>query len=167
MKQHFLRLALVLGLLSAIGPFAIDMYLPSLPAIGGALQADRPPVQLSLMAFFLALGVGQVLYGPASDMVGRKRPLYAGMVLFLAGSIGCALAPDIGTLIAFRFVQGLGGCAPMVIPRAVVRDLHTGAEATRLMSLLMLVFSVSPDPGAAGRQPIDRRRRLARACSGR
>ena len=144
MKHNFLRMALVLGLLSAIGPFAIDMYLPALPAIGRALQADVHQVQLSLMAFFLAFAVSQVIYGPASDMFGRKPPLYVGIALFVAGSIGCALAPDIGTLIAFRLVQGLGGGAPNVITRAVVRDLHTGAEATRLMSLLMLVFSVSP-----------------------
>jgi len=144
MKHQFLRLALVLGLLSAIGPFAIDMYLPSLPAIGSALHADTHAVQLSLTVFFLSFAVSQLLYGPASDMFGRKPPLYAGIALFVAGSIGCAMAHDIGTLIAFRFVQGLGGGAPNVITRAVVRDLHTGHEATRLMSLLMLVFSVSP-----------------------
>jgi MFS transporter, DHA1 family, multidrug resistance protein len=144
MKQSFVRLALVLGLLSAIGPFAIDMYLPSLPAIGRALGADMHAVQLSLTVFFLSFALSQVLYGPASDMFGRKPPLYAGIVLFVAGSIGCALARDIATLLVFRFVQGLGGGAPNVITRAVVRDLHTGHEATRLMSLLMLVFSVSP-----------------------
>ncbi len=144
MKHSFLRLALVLGLLSAIGPFAIDMYLPSLPAIGRALQADMHAVQLSLTVFFLSFALSQVLYGPASDMFGRKPPLYSGIALFVAGSVGCALAHDIGTLIAFRFVQGLGGGAPNVITRAVVRDMHTGHEATRLMSLLMLVFSVSP-----------------------
>jgi DHA1 family bicyclomycin/chloramphenicol resistance-like MFS transporter len=144
MKHNFLRLALVLGLLSAIGPFAIDMYLPALPAIGRALHADVHQVQLSLMAFFLSFAVSQIVYGPASDMFGRKPPLYVGIALFFAGSVGCALAPDIGWLIAFRTVQGLGAGAPNVITRAVVRDLHTGAEATRLMSLLMLVFSVSP-----------------------
>ena len=144
MKHNFLRLALVLGLLSAIGPFAIDMYLPALPAIGRALHADEHQVQLSLMAFFLSFALSQIVYGPASDMVGRKPPLYVGIALFALGSIGCALAPDIRWLVAFRFVQGLGGGAPNVITRAVVRDLHTGAEATRLMSLLMLVFSVSP-----------------------
>ena len=144
MKHSFLRLALVLGLLSAIGPFAIDMYLPALPAIGHALHADVHQVQLSLMAFFLSFALSQIVYGPASDMVGRKPPLYFGIALFAVGSIGCALAPDIHWLVAFRFVQGLGGGAPNVITRAVVRDLHTGAEATRLMSLLMLVFSVSP-----------------------
>jgi DHA1 family bicyclomycin/chloramphenicol resistance-like MFS transporter len=137
-------MALVLGLLSAIGPFAIDMYLPALPAIGVALQANVHAVQMSLMAFFLSFAVSQIVYGPASDIFGRKPPLYVGIALFVAGSIGCALAPDIGWLIAFRFLQGLGGGAPIVVPRAIVRDLHTGAEATKLMAMLMLVFSVSP-----------------------
>lgn len=144
MSSSLLRNAIVLGLLTAIGPFAIDMYLPALPSIGDSFGADTGLVQASLMAFFISLGVGQLVYGPLSDMYGRKLPLYAGLAIFLVASIGCALAPDIETLIAFRFIQGLGACAGMVIPRAVVRDLHTGNEAARLMSLLMLVFSVSP-----------------------
>lgn len=137
-------MALLLGLLSAIGPFAIDMYLPALPAIGQSLRADIGAVQMSLTAFFISLGAGQLLYGPVSDMVGRKPPLYFGIVVFALGSIGCGLAPSIAWLIFFRFVQGLGAAAVMVIPRAVIRDLHTGVDATRLMSLVMLVFSVSP-----------------------
>lgn len=138
------RLALVLGLLSAIGPFAVDMYLPGLPSIGQALSADVGAVQMSLMTFFMALGVSQLFYGPASDMWGRKGPLYAGMGLFTAASVGCALASNIETLILLRFVQGLGAGAAMTVPRAIVRDVHTGHDAARLMSLLMLVFSVSP-----------------------
>jgi DHA1 family bicyclomycin/chloramphenicol resistance-like MFS transporter len=94
--------------------------------------------------FFLALGLCQLLYGPLSDHFGRKPPLYFGLALFVVGSIGCALAPDIETLIVLRFIAGVGACAGTVIPRAVVRDLHTGVEATKLTSLLMLVFSVSP-----------------------
>lgn len=137
-------MALILGLLSAIGPFAIDMYLPALPEIGASLGANVSSVQWSLTAFFVALGMGQLLYGPVSDMVGRKPPLVAGLLLFTAASVGCALATNIQTLVALRFVQGLGAAAGMAIPRAVVRDLHTGTEAARLMSLLMLVFSVSP-----------------------
>lgn len=144
MTTSFLRAALILGLLSAIGPFAIDMYLPALPAIGQALGAPIGAVQGSLMAFFVALGVGQLIYGPASDMLGRKPPLYFGLGLFALGSVGCALAPDIQTLIVMRFFQGLGACACTVVPRAIVRDLYTGHEALRLMSTLMLVFSVSP-----------------------
>ena len=142
--SHFVRLALILGLLSAIGPFAIDMYLPALPDIGRSLHASVGAVQWSLTTFFLSLGFGQLLYGPVSDMVGRKLPLYGGMALFLVASVGCALAGTIETLLAWRLLQGLGAAAGMAIPRAVVRDLFTGSDAARLMSLLMLVFSVSP-----------------------
>lgn len=144
MNSPFLRTAVVLGLVSAIGPFAIDMYLPALPTIGQSLNASMGSVQASLMVFFVALALGQLVYGTASDMLGRKPPLYFGLVLFGIASVGCALAPNIESLIAWRFVQGLGASAGMVIPRAIVRDLHTGVDAARLMSLLMLVFSVSP-----------------------
>lgn len=144
MHTSFLRAALVLGLFSAIGPFAIDMYLPALPTIGQSLNASMGAVQASLMAFFVAMALGQVVYGPLSDMFGRKPPLLGGLALFGMASVGCALAPDIQSLVALRFVQGLGACAGMVIPRAVVRDLHTGHDAARLMALLMLVVSISP-----------------------
>lgn len=144
MQRSFYGMALVLGLLSTVGPFAIDMYLPALPTIGASLQATPGEVQATLMSFMLALGLGQVVYGPLSDMWGRKPPLYAGLALFVVGSVGCALAPTLPALVAWRFVQGAGASAAMVVPRAVVRDLHTGHEAARLMSLLMLVFSVSP-----------------------
>jgi MFS transporter, DHA1 family, multidrug resistance protein len=144
MAKSNLREGITLGLLSAIGPFAIDMYLPALPLIGRSLHANAVTVQLSLTVFFIAVGGGQLIYGPLSDMYGRKRPLYAGLVLFCAGSIACALAPNASIFLLGRFVQGLGACGGMVIPRAVVRDLHSGIEAARLMSLLMLVFSISP-----------------------
>lgn len=144
MTTSFARNAIVLGLLSAIGPFAIDMYLPALPAIAADLHASTAATQMTLMVFFVAFGVCQIVYGPVSDMVGRKPPLYFGIVVFALGGVGCGLAPNIEWLIFFRFVQGLGAASVMVIPRAIIRDLHTGAEATRLMSLIMLVFSVSP-----------------------
>ena len=144
MPSSLLRYAVILGLLSAIGPFAIDMYLPALPSIGQDLGASTGAVQMSLMAFFLSVGFGQLIYGPLADMVGRKPPLYFGLALFALASIGCAMAPNVEMLVAFRFVQGLGACAGMVVPRAIVRDLHTGNEAAKLMSMLMLVFSVSP-----------------------
>ncbi|MDB5653128.1 MAG: Bcr/CflA family drug resistance efflux transporter [Tardiphaga sp.] len=140
----FARNAIVLGLLSAVGPFAIDMYLPALPAIAADLHTTTAATQMTLTVFFIAFGLCQIVYGPLSDVYGRKAPLYAGLVLFTLGSIGCALAPGIGALIAFRFVQGLGAAAVAVIPRAIIRDLHTGVEATRLMALVMLVFSVCP-----------------------
>lgn len=144
MHQSFLRTALVLGLLSAVGPLGIDLYLPALPLIGQDLQASIGAVQASLMLFFIALGVGQLIYGPVSDMVGRKPPLYFGLTLFAIGSIGCAFAPNVEFLLFMRFFQGLGACACTVIPRAVVRDLYTGHEAVRMMSMLILVFSVAP-----------------------
>ena len=144
MISTYTKNAIILGLLAAIGPFAIDMYLPALPTIAADLGASTAAAQMTLMVFFVAFGVCQVVYGPVSDMVGRKPPLYFGLVLFTVGSIGCAAAASIGWLIFFRFVQGIGASSVMVIPRAIIRDLHTGIEATRLMSLVMLVLSVSP-----------------------
>ncbi len=143
-SPSFARNAIVLGLLAAIGPFAIDMYLPALPTISSDLHASTAATQMTLMAFFIAIGFCQIVYGPVSDIFGRKPPLYFGIVLYAIAAVGCALSTSIEMLIAFRFLQGVGAAAPMVIPRAIVRDLHRGVEATRLMSLIMLVFSVSP-----------------------
>lgn len=144
MQTRLLRVALILGFISAIGPFAIDMYLPALPTIAKDLNATEAGVQFSLMVFFLASALMQLVCGPLSDIFGRKMPLYLGLVLFGIGSIGSAMATNIEMLIAFRFLQGVGASAGMVVPRAVVRDLYTGVNAARLMSLLMLVFSISP-----------------------
>ena len=144
MRLSFAGMAIVLGLLSAVGPFAIDMYLPAMPTIAADLHAPTAATQMTLTAFFVSFGVCQLIYGPVSDMIGRKRPLYFGLVIFLLGSLGCAVAPNIDALILFRVIQGIGASSVMVIPRAIIRDLHTGTEATRLMSLVMLVFSVSP-----------------------
>ncbi|MGV8939849.1 MAG: multidrug effflux MFS transporter [Allorhizobium sp.] len=144
MQNRIFSHALVLGLLSAIGLFAIDMYLPSLPAIAIDLHADSAAVQASLMSFFVAVALFQIVYGPVSDMIGRKRPLYFGLAVFVVGSVGCALAPTIEWLIAFRFLQGMGACAGMVLTRAIVRDLHTGVAAAQMMARLMLIFSISP-----------------------
>ncbi len=144
MTSNYLKNAIVLGLMSAVGPFAIDMYIPALPSIASDLQTTTAAAQMTLTVFFVSFGVCQIVYGPVSDMVGRKPPLYFGLALFTLGSIGCALSPSIGWLIACRFLQGVGASAVMVIPRAIIRDLHTGHEATRLMALVMLVFSVSP-----------------------
>ena len=134
MASSFARNAIVLGLLCAIGPFAIDMYLPALPSIAADLGASTAATQMSLMSFFAAFGLCQLVYGPAADMLGRKPPIYFGLTVFVLASVGCAFAPSIEWLIAFRFVQGIGACASMVIPRAIIRDLHTGVEATRLMA---------------------------------
>ncbi|MBN9554632.1 MAG: MFS transporter, partial [Alphaproteobacteria bacterium] len=119
-------MAIVLGLITAVGPFAIDMYLPALPSMGKSLGASAGAVQMSLMVFFIVIGVCQLFYGPLSDIVGRKPPIYGGLAIFTIGSIGCAFAPGIETLIGFRVIQAFGACAGMVIPRAAERDLHTG-----------------------------------------
>ncbi len=142
--SSFLRMAVVLGLITAVGPFSIDMYLPALPSMGETLQATPLAVQMSLIVSFVTIGLSQLFYGPLSDIVGRKPPIYGGLVIFAVGSIGCACAPNIYILIGCRIVQAFGACAGMVIPRAIVRDMHTGHDATRLMSLLMLVVSISP-----------------------
>ena len=139
-----LRLAIILGLMSAVGPFAIDMYLPALPTIAADLRASDTAVQMTLTAYFLAFGVAQLIYGPMADAKGRKLPLTIGLVIFALGSAGAAFAGSVTALAGWRFVQGLGGAALMVVPRAVIRDRYTGAEATKLMAMIMLVISISP-----------------------
>jgi len=142
--QSLPRRAVVLGLLIAVGAFAIDMYIPGFAAIARDLHADPGLVQLSMTSYFVSLAIGQVFYGPFSDAFGRKRPIYVGLGLFAASSAAAAFAPSIDTLIAARFFQGLGAAATAVIPMAVIRDQHTGPDAARLLSLAMLSLSVSP-----------------------
>ncbi|MDP2079834.1 MAG: multidrug effflux MFS transporter [Pseudotabrizicola sp.] len=144
MSSSLLRPALVLGLLSCVGPFAIDMYLPAMPDIGADLGTSVAAMQGTITAYFLAFGVAQLFYGPWADQAGRKPPLYAGLAVFLLGTLICTLAPSITWLTMGRFVQGLGGAAVMVVPRAIIRDMATGHQATRLMAAIMLVISVSP-----------------------
>ncbi|WP_289032682.1 multidrug effflux MFS transporter [uncultured Roseibium sp.] len=144
MTSGLFRSAAVLGLLAAVGPLAIDIYLPALPAIEANLNAGIASTQMTLTAFFLTFGLSQMVYGPLSDQIGRKLPLYGGLVLFILGSISCALSPTIEWLTASRLLQGVGAAVVMVIPRAIIRDMYTGYQATRLMALVMLVISVSP-----------------------
>ena len=144
MKKDILKMALILGSLSWIGPFAIDMYLPAMPVIADDLQASVSASQATLMAFFISFGASQLVYGPATDVMGRKPPLYFGLVVFALASVGCAMSPTIEMLIAMRFIQGIGAAAVMSIPRAVIRDCYTGNDATRLMSTIMLIIAVSP-----------------------
>jgi len=131
-------------MVAAVGPFAIDMYLPAMPEIGHDLAAEMQAVQWTIVAYFIAFGLAQLIYGPWADQAGRKPPLYVGLGLFIAGTVVCALAPSIGWLIAGRVLQGLGGAANMVVLRAVIRDLATGHSATRMMSTIMIVIAVSP-----------------------
>jgi DHA1 family bicyclomycin/chloramphenicol resistance-like MFS transporter len=144
MQPGFLRSAITLGLLALVGPFAIDMYLPALPTIADDLQTTIAATQATLTAYFIAFGVAQLVYGPLADWIGRKPPIYIGLAIFIVGSLASAWAPSIGWLAAGRFVQAMGAATVMVVPRAIVRDLYTGSQATRMMALIMLVISVSP-----------------------
>ena len=138
------RLAIVLGSINAIGPLSIDMYLPAFPEITQALDTGASQVQLTLTACVAGLALGQLVIGPLSDGFGRRVPLIAALVTYSVASLLCAAATSIGALIALRFVQGLAGAGGIVIARAVVRDLHSGAAAVRLFSYLMLVTGLAP-----------------------
>ena len=142
-KNNF-YLILILGLLTAIGPFSIDMYLPAFPDIARGLHTTVDNVTLSLSSFFIGISFGQLLYGPLLERFGRKRPLYAGLCIYLIASIGCALAASVNALIILRLLQALGGCVGMVAARAMVRDLFEVKENAKVFSMLMLVVAVSP-----------------------
>jgi DHA1 family bicyclomycin/chloramphenicol resistance-like MFS transporter len=137
-------LIVILGGLSAFGPLSMDMYLPGLPALTKDLGASASTGQLTLTGCMLGIAVGQLFTGPLSDTLGRRRPLLAGLVGYVVASLACALAPSIWTLIVLRFVQGTLGGAGVVIARAVVRDIFSGAEAARIFALLMAVMGAAP-----------------------
>ena len=137
-------LVVVLGALSTFGPLSMDMYLPSLPSIAKELQAGTSTVQLSLTACVAGLALGQLVAGPLSDSVGRRRPLLFGLAGFVVASLLCAFSPSIQVLLALRLVQGLCGATGLVIARAIVRDLYSGVAAARFFSRLMLVSGLAP-----------------------
>ncbi|MDK1360812.1 multidrug effflux MFS transporter [Arthrobacter sp. zg-Y1219] len=137
-------LLLVLALLSATGPFATDLYLPSFPVMTDELGASATGVQLTLTAFLLGMGAGQLFFGPLSDRYGRFRPLLLGSAGFVVASAICALASTLAVLIAGRLLQGLCASAGVVIARAMVADLTTGATSARTFSLLMTIGGVAP-----------------------
>lgn len=143
-KQSKFYLILILGLLSAIGPLSIDMYLPAFPSIAKGLNTTVASVMLSLSAFFIGISVGQLLYGPLLERYGRKTPLYFGLALYAISSLACVTAMSVETLIVFRFFQALGGCVGMVASRAMVRDLFDVKDNAKVFSTLMLVIAVSP-----------------------
>lgn len=139
-----LLVTLILGGLTATPPLAMDMYLPSLPEVTRSLHAPAATVQLTLTACLAGMALGQIVVGPMSDRWGRRRPLLAGLAVYVLATALCALAPNVETLVAFRLAQGLSGAAGIVIARAVVRDLYDGVAMARFFSTLMLISGVAP-----------------------
>lgn len=137
-------IAPILGTIGALGPLAIDMYLPAMPQIAAELHVGAGEIQFSLMSFFSGLMTGQLFYGPVSDRTGRKPMIYTGLIIFIIASMGCALAGSAAQLVAWRFAQGIGGSIGMVIGLAIVRDLFKGREAAKLVALIMIVTGVAP-----------------------
>lgn len=135
---------ILLATLTALGPLAIDMYLPAFNAISASFDSPTSRVELSLTAFFLGLFIGQLLYGTAADRFGRKPPLYLGLVIFILASVALAFAPTIEAFIALRFLQAIGSCAGLVIARAMVRDMYTPRASAQVFSFLILVMGVAP-----------------------
>jgi MFS transporter, DHA1 family, multidrug resistance protein len=138
------QLVVLLGALSTFGPLSMDMYLPGLPAMAGDLSAPAWAAQLTITTSMLGLAGGQLFAGPISDMLGRRRPMLAGLTAYMATSLLCALAPNVWVLLVLRLAQGCAGAAGIVIGRAVVRDLHEGVEAARFFAMLMLVGALAP-----------------------
>jgi DHA1 family bicyclomycin/chloramphenicol resistance-like MFS transporter len=142
-KQYF-SLILILGSLTALGPFSIDMYLPAFPVIAKDLNTSTEQVAISLSSFFIGISLGQLLYGPLLDRFGRKKPLCIGLILYILASLGCVFATTLNQLIILRAVQALGSCAAAVASVAMVRDLFPVKDSAKVFALLMLVVGVSP-----------------------
>ncbi|SMB98379.1 drug resistance transporter, Bcr/CflA subfamily [Hymenobacter roseosalivarius DSM 11622] len=143
-KQQYFFLILILGSLSALGPFSIDMYLPGFPAIAQDLNTTAARVTLSLSSFFVGISAGQLLYGPLLDRFGRKKPLYVGLAVYVLASIGCATVHTINGLIVLRLVQAIGSCAAGVASVAMIRDLFPVKDSAKVFALIMLVIGLSP-----------------------
>jgi len=138
------RVIFVLAALSAIGPFSVDMYLPGFPAIAADLKTDIAHVGLSLTTYIIGICIGQIAYGPIMDRYGRKKPLILGLIVYIAAAMGCAASGSISWLISLRLVLALGAGVGVTGSRAIVRDLFSGKEIARVMSLLMMVFGIAP-----------------------
>ncbi|WP_394333444.1 multidrug effflux MFS transporter [Algoriphagus aquimarinus] len=143
-KKEYFKIILVLGALCTISPFSIDMYLPGFPEMAVALNTPISNIQLSLTAYLVGIAIGQLFYGPLLDKYGRKKPLYAGLAIYILASIGCAMSQSVENLIFMRFLQAIGGCAGMVSAQAIVRDIFPVEKIAQAMSLLVLVIAVSP-----------------------
>lgn len=134
----------ILAVLSAFAPLTTDMYLPAFGQLAQDFQVDSGRIQGTLTAFFIGMAAGQLLYGPVIDRWGRRKPLLAGIALYMLATLGCLLTRDIGAFTAFRLLQAVGGCVGMIVARAVVKDLFGPLEAARALSLLMMVLALAP-----------------------
>lgn len=143
-KKRYLSLILILGSLTALGPFSIDMYLPAFKSIAKYLHTTTDQVALSLSSFFIGISAGQLLYGPLLDRFGRKNPLYFGLGLYIVASIGCYFSTSLEMLIVLRFFQAVGSCAATVASMAMVRDLFPVEDNAKVFALLILVLGASP-----------------------
>jgi DHA1 family bicyclomycin/chloramphenicol resistance-like MFS transporter len=143
-RLRYLELLVLLGALQAFAPLSIDMYLPAMPVMETVFHTSAAAVQVTMVTFLLGYAVGQSLYGPITDRFGRKPPLYASLLLFIAASAACALAPSIPLISAFRLLQAIGACGGAVMSRAMVRDLFPPHDLRRIFSMLVLVLGVSP-----------------------
>src|ERR1700744_2519815 len=143
-KSRYFTYILILGLLTTIGPFSIDMYLPGFQDIARSLRTNTATVALSLSSYFIGIAVGQLVYGPLLDRHGRKKPLYAGLALYIVATVICMQAKDINTLIVLRFIQAVGSCAAAVASMTMVRDLFGAKDSAKVFSLLLLVVGASP-----------------------
>jgi len=137
-------LLLTLAALSAFGPMSLDLYLPAFPAIASSLRVSTGDVQLTFSACLIGLGAGQLVYGPLSDRFGRKPPLMAGLALYVVAAVLCAVAPTLAMLTLARLLMGLGGCAGLVISRAIVRDCFDGVALARSFSVISSVSMLAP-----------------------
>jgi MFS transporter, DHA1 family, multidrug resistance protein len=144
LRPDTLALTALLALLTAVGPLSVDLYLPSLPEIGRALAASPAAVQLTISAYLVGFGVGQILYGPLADRYGRKPIMLGALLLFCVATLVCAAAPSVEALIAARAVQAFGAAGAIVLARAVVRDLYEGARAGRELSLMAMIMGLAP-----------------------
>ena len=143
-KAKYFQLILILGSMTALGPFSIDMYLPGFSGIAADLNTTVAKVSMSLSSYFIGISAGQLLYGPLLDRFGRKKPLFIGLMVYILASLACAFVTDINAFIGFRFVQAVGSCAATVASLAMVRDLFPAKETPNVLSKLMLVVGLSP-----------------------
>ncbi len=143
-NKTYFKLILILGTLTALGPFTIDMYLPGFNAIAKDLNTSVSNVSLTLSSYFIGISAGQLLYGPLLDKFGRKKPLYLGLIIYILASVGCAFIKDINSFIVLRFIQAIGSCAASVTAMTMVRDLFPPKETPKIYAKLMLVIGLSP-----------------------